>query len=52
MEISLTPDTYQPIVNNAGEYIDKIPVIKKDYIVYVVQGKKRYMKMRINLVHI
>jgi len=39
MEISLTPDTYQPIVNNAGEYIDKIPVIKKG--LYCVCGSRK-----------
>lgn len=39
MEISLTPDTYQPIVNNAGEYIDKIPLIKKG--LYCVCGSRK-----------
>jgi hypothetical protein len=28
MDISLTPDTYTPSVNEKGEYIDKIPIIK------------------------
>jgi len=28
MDISLTPDTYTPIVDQAGNYIDSIPVIR------------------------
>jgi len=28
MEISITPDTYTPSVNNEGNYIDNIPIIK------------------------
>ena len=28
MEISLTPDIYSPIVDDNGDYVDKIPVIK------------------------
>jgi hypothetical protein len=39
MEISLTPDTYQPIVNNRGEYVDKIPAIKTG--LYCVCGTRK-----------
>ena len=28
MEITITPDTYTPSVNNEGNYIDNIPIIK------------------------
>ena len=28
MDINLTPDTYTPSVNNKGQYIDAIPIIK------------------------
>jgi len=28
MEITTTPDTYTPSVDNAGNYIDNIPIIK------------------------
>lgn len=28
MNITLTPDTYTPIVDDKGNYIDRIPVIK------------------------
>ena len=28
MELNLTPDTYTPSVNNEGQYIDSIPIIK------------------------
>jgi len=28
MEITITPDTYTPSVNNDGNYIDNIPIIK------------------------
>jgi hypothetical protein len=28
MEITITPDTYTPSVDNAGNYIDNIPIIK------------------------
>jgi hypothetical protein len=29
MDITITPDTYTPSVDNDGNYIDKIPIIKK-----------------------
>jgi len=28
MDITITPDTYTPSVNNVGNYIDNIPIIK------------------------
>ena len=29
MELSLTPDQYTPAVNSAGQYVDRVPYIKK-----------------------
>lgn len=28
MEITLTPDTYMPVIDDSGRYSDKIPIIK------------------------
>jgi hypothetical protein len=36
--ITLTPDTYSPIVNENGDYIDKIPIIKNG--IYCVCGSR------------
>ena len=39
MDISLTPDTYTPVVNDVGNYVDKIPSIKKG--IYCACGSRR-----------
>ena len=39
MEISLTPDTYTPVVNEAGNYVDKIPYIRNG--IYCACGSRR-----------
>lgn len=39
MEISLTPDTYTPVVNEAGNYVDKIPSIRNG--IYCACGSRR-----------
>ena len=39
MDISLTPDTYAPVVNELGNYVDKIPSIKNG--IYCVCGSRR-----------
>ena len=39
MDISLTPDTYTPSVDNNGNYIDSIPVIK--YGLYCPCGSRK-----------
>ena len=39
MDIIITPDTYCPNVNEAGSYVDKIPIIKHG--IYCVCGARR-----------
>lgn len=39
MDITLTPDTYTPSVNDAGSYIDNIPVIKNG--LYCLCGSRK-----------
>ena len=39
MDVSITPDTYCPIVNEEGSYVDKIPLIKHG--IYCVCGARR-----------
>ena len=39
MDISLTPDTYTPSVNDKGQYIDSVPIIKKG--MYCLCGSRK-----------
>ncbi len=39
MDITLTPDTYAPSVNDNGDYIDRIPIIYNG--IYCICGTKR-----------
>lgn len=39
MDITVTPDTYTPFVDDKGNYIDKIPLIKNG--IYCVCGSRR-----------
>ena len=39
MEISLTPDIYAPIVDDNGNYVDKIPFIKRG--IYCLCGSRK-----------
>ena len=39
MEITLTPDTYTPMVDDNGNYIDSIPIIKHG--IYCLCGSRR-----------
>ena len=39
MDIAITPDTYCPIVNEEGSYVDKIPIIRNG--IYCVCGARR-----------
>jgi hypothetical protein len=46
------PNTYMPSVNDDGEYIDHIPIIKMECIACTVQEKTKHMKPLANLRHI
>lgn len=39
MDFSLTPDTYAPVVDENGNYIDKIPIIKHG--IYCLCGSRK-----------
>lgn len=39
MDITLTPDTYTPSVNDSGNYIDNVPVIKNG--LYCLCGSRK-----------